>query len=588
MKTNTYKKNNGITLIETLLSVTIVMAIVVSALYWYLDNQREQQAIIFGKDLVSIITAFDKRIHVDGWDDTNFKNGKDWTGSSAVIGMLNTEFIAKNASCGQTNNWVPVLDKEKNTKLLPCNFWSRVPYDLSPDAKITSDVEGFVKNFTVVFKSKNDIEFMNNFRFYNKAKITANVKDSLNITGSHQFYFASVSSPSVKITNNECLSLKASCALVAVYDREGGNEYLRVDGTNSVIGAAVTFKESKGDPKLRCVRWEKDFGTNSWESKTVDCGIGIYDKTKTPVAVEVAVNATTTERVMLDKLCPVFTHNGADQLINSGSTAPCGMYQQNDSGNMVAYQVIENLSADKGLIKTLYADTIFTDKVNVNYLTVKKDLAVLGNTTMDGTLRVKGFGQFDDNLNVMKDLGVNGNLGVNGTGTFNNNLNVLGNGQFNNDVTINRDLNALRNTILYGSATVKGVGQFDNNVNINGNLGVAGNSTTNGILTANGTGVFNNNINLNRVDTVNTSCGPTGSVSRDSTGALLSCVNGVWKPSGDSSYGIGTGFMTGIPGNYANRITGNWSCPAGLVPNLIGGIQIGGCNPCLTYSCSKP
>lgn len=576
MKINIYKKDKGLTLFETLLSLSVVMVVVVSVLYWYLENQREQQAIIFGKDLVSIITAFDKRIHVDGWDDTNFKNGKEWLGSTAVIGMLNTEFIAKNASCGKTNNWVPVLDKEKNTKLVPCNIWSRVPYDLNPEATITSDVEGFVKNFTVVFKSKDDADFSKNFRFYNRAKITANVKDSLNITGGHQFYFASVSSPSVKITNNECLSLKSGCALVAVYDREGGNEYLRVDGTNSILGASVTFKESKGDPKLRCVRWEKDFGTNSWESKTVDCGIGIYDKTKTPVAVEVAVNATTTERVMLDKLCPVFTHNNTDQLINSGSTAPCGMYQQNDSGTAVAYQVIENISAEKGLIKTLYADTIFTDKVNVNYLTVKKDLAVLGNTKMDGTLRVKGFGQFDDNLNVMKDFGVNGNLGVNGTG------------QFNNDVNINRDLNVFRNTIMKGSSTVRGNGQFDSNVNINGSLGVSGDSITNGTSTVKGTGIFNNNINLTKVEYVNTGCGPTGSVARDNTGALLSCVNGLWKASSDSAYGVGTGFMTGIAGNYANRITGNWSCPVGLVPNLIGGIQIGGCNPCLTYSCSKP
>lgn len=582
MKIHKYKKNKGMSLIETLLSVTVVMAIVISVLYWYLENQREQQSIIFGKDLVSIITAFDKRIHVDGWDSDNFKNGKDWTGSPAVISMLNTEFIAKNASCGNNKNWVPVLDKEKSTKLIPCNLWSKVPYDLNADAKITSDVDGYVKNFTVVFKSKNDSEFNKHFRFYNKAKITANVKDSLNITGGHQFYFASVSSPSVKITNNECLSLKSSCALVAVYDREGGNEYLRVDGTNSVIGSSVSFKDSKNTPKLSCVRWEKDFAANSWESKTVDCGIGIYNKT--PVAVDVAVNSTTTERVMLDKLCPVFTNDVNGQIIDAGTKAPCGMYTGDNSGTLTAYQVIDHVSADKGLIKTLYADTVFTDQINVNYLTVKKDLAVLGNTNMDGTLKVKGFGQFDDNLNVMKNLGVNGTLGVNGEATFNNNLNVLGDGKFNNDVTINRDLNALRNTILYGSATVKGIGQFDSNVNINGNTIMKGN------LNVDGTGVFNNNINLTKVEVVNTSCSPLGAVAIDSTGALLSCVKSVWTASGAdaSAYGVGTGFMTGIPNSYLNKITGRQECPAWLEKNLIGGIQIGGCRPCYTYTCSLP
>nr|WBW52406.1 hypothetical protein IGGMDNGE_00482 [Pseudomonas aeruginosa] len=46
--------------------------------------------------------------------------------------------------------------------------------------------------------------------------------------------------------------------------------------------------------------------------------------------------------------------------------------------------------------------------------------------------------------------------------------------------------------------------------------------------------------------------------------------------------------MTGIPGGYKNRITGGYSCPAGTVSNLIQGIQIGGCNPCLAYVCSEP
>ena len=84
-------------------------------------------------------------------------------------------------------------------------------------------------------------------------------------------------------------------------------------------------------------------------------------------------------------------------------------------------------------------------------------------------------------------------------------------------------------------------------------------------------------------------CPQNGLVSRDSSGSLLSCKNGKWGASGASAYGVGTGFMTGGAAHfYVNSITGNASCPAGLVPNLIGGVQIGGCQPCLTYSCSLP
>lgn len=94
-------------------------------------------------------------------------------------------------------------------------------------------------------------------------------------------------------------------------------------------------------------------------------------------------------------------------------------------------------------------------------------------------------------------------------------------------------------------------------------------------------------VQLNAVVTEGASCSPNGLVARNANGKTVSCESGVWKSGGDVA-GIGTGFMTGIAGQYYNRITGGYSCPAGLVPNLIGGVQIGGCNPCLSYSCSKP
>lgn len=46
--------------------------------------------------------------------------------------------------------------------------------------------------------------------------------------------------------------------------------------------------------------------------------------------------------------------------------------------------------------------------------------------------------------------------------------------------------------------------------------------------------------------------------------------------------------MTGIPGAYTNRLTGGYSCPSGTVANLVQGIEVSGCRPCLTYVCSEP
>lgn len=47
-------------------------------------------------------------------------------------------------------------------------------------------------------------------------------------------------------------------------------------------------------------------------------------------------------------------------------------------------------------------------------MNVKKDLAVLGNTKMDGTLTVKGLGQFDNNINLTKVETAGGGCSPNG------------------------------------------------------------------------------------------------------------------------------------------------------------------------------
>lgn len=107
------KKINGLTLFETLLSLSIIMSLTMGFIYWYLEQQKEQKATIFGKDIVSIITAFDKRIHLDGWDIDNFKNGREWSGSPAILEMLNNEFIAKDSTCGNPKSWSTCLIERK-------------------------------------------------------------------------------------------------------------------------------------------------------------------------------------------------------------------------------------------------------------------------------------------------------------------------------------------------------------------------------------------------------------------------------------------------------------------------------------------
>lgn len=125
-------------------------------------------------------------------------------------------------------------------------------------------------------------------------------------------------------------------------------------------------------------------------------------------------------------------------------------------------------------------------------------------------------------------------------------------------------------------------------IDMNGNDVNNAGTVTAGKVTSTGRTEVGEYLQLNQVEVEGVSCPTNGLLARNASGLSLSCKDGVWVANGGGIRGVGTGFMTGIPGGYRNRITGGWSCPTGTVPNLVQGIQIGGCNPCLTYVCSEP
>lgn len=125
-------------------------------------------------------------------------------------------------------------------------------------------------------------------------------------------------------------------------------------------------------------------------------------------------------------------------------------------------------------------------------------------------------------------------------------------------------------------------------IDMNGNNVDNAGTVTAGAVTSTGRIAVGEYLQLNQVAVEGVNCPSNGLQARNASGLALSCKDGVWVANGGGVRGVGTGFMTGIAGQYVNRITGGYSCPTGTVPNLIQGVQIGGCNPCLAYSCSEP
>lgn len=537
------KKQSGLTMLETLIAVTVTMAIVLFTVYWYMEKMRQEQAVRYGKEVAAIVTAFDKRIHVDGYDPNNFKNGLSWANNGTFISMLNNEFIAKASTCGTTNGWVPVLAVENTTKLIPCNLWTQIPYNMNASASIEVDSGGFIKSYRVVLKFPDVASFNKNMRYVNDMKLSATTNDQANITGSHTYYFANNSDPSAKISNATCLNIKASCVLVAQYSRDGGNEYLRVDGTNTMIGSTVTFKPSKDSNRLQCLKWFKSTA-GAWTSSQVDCGIGIYNKTGYPVSVDVAADASTQNRVLLDKSCNVYSNSGNNIIV--AGTSPCGMLRLGATGDTV-YQVVERGSMDVGYINTLYNGTIYSNTVNTNYANVANDLRVGGSALVGGSLTVNG-----DSIHNGRTI-LNNELHAQGTNYMNGTTNVSG--QLNTYNTAN--MNGTNN--LNGTTNVGGVLNTYNVANMNGPNNLNGFNTLNGQTNVNSRMYMNEYLQLNRVENEGWGCGSNGLVARDSQGAILSCQNGIWKKQGSKAPVCHAYTIPGYSGNDATT----YACPIG-------------------------
>lgn len=130
----------------------------------------------------------------------------------------------------------------------------------------------------------------------------------------------------------------------------------------------------------------------------------------------------------------------------------------------------------------------------------------------------------------------------------------------------------IRTYDLYASGTVgvgtgKTVKAYMNNA---GNIYASGNLTagtikSNGTIESTGRIKAGEYLHLNGQATLNAKCTPNGLVGRDSTGRVLSCVNGKWQTaSGDGLKGIFitiTDQVSGYKCVIPNSDTGTCACP---------------------------
>lgn len=495
------KKTKGFTLIETLAAVTVGAAVTATALSIESDENRKRESIKLITDAYSIVQAVDHRIAIDGYDSTLWTK-TDWASEdNIVVDLIGKELNSSYLTNCPGGTWNPSIITEQKTKLIECRKWeSRKKNGEKISASLTSDVSGFLQNFKLRIEYPVLEDLQKSYLDLKYAITNIKSTEQQQLSGVHMATFVSKSTGS-EIGSKKCVQDFNDCSIELSWNRSGGNEYVRADGENSMVASHLTFVESKGDSPMKCIRWQNTLrdGSGVWSRELAeDCGIGIYKGTTTPVMVETTVDTGTFKNILLDQECNDYRWDGT-KVIDVGTTSPCGM---NNDGTEI-YQVVPNISSETAHIKNIYSDALELEDLNVknlisNYISTQQ-------------------------IDVLNKLKTNLIESYSGTKVY-----------VNSDMTLKEVLIAEKDIYIHGDTYI------GKNVILTGGIQAKQNIQSEGSIIADLSLVSTEQLELRKVNTENSSCSVNGALSRESNGALLSCVSGVWELAIKESTPIGT------------------------------------------------
>lgn len=494
---NKTQKNAGLSLIEFMLALILISL----ALFAYMSNQREVDREAtrnkFAVDVVTILKAFDQKVHVDGYllkkptnyvDDvvgrkgTQFEpsfwdnpgntllssatlTGKMYAFDSQFNSVLNKLLVPRgNTTCGAADGWVPVPTKEAKNALLPCSLWSKkIPYDLTgkiyvkfQTTPITAGNESETPSNDVVNNYVNDVFVTFQFKDANAIKGSySNMSEMVKrmnelsrntgSTGTMSFYFAMLGHSGGDVDARgldyplsplECFKSPAACLIVGRWSAKAGQENLRLDGMNSIIGSSIDFKlgaNQKSD-KAMCNRFIRTTDINNDESvpgdistgvatdeapksswiyqKNIPCGIGISTTTPTPASnhiiaedqkysVNTLSGSSNFKGLTLDRKCNNF-ELGADNLIyNLAGNTPCGIIHSPDGTTDQIIMYANEIQAKEGIFGNaadgsgIGKGAIRSRTMMIQESAILKDISIEGNFNVQKSLNIIGLGKSD-------------------------------------------------------------------------------------------------------------------------------------------------------------------------------------------------
>jgi len=507
------KKVKGFTMIEALLALTIAAGAAATMTTIKLDEIKLENSKGYAKDINDLVNAVDQRISIDGYD-IDLWNKQSWS-SAEMTKLVNNDLQGTGSKCGN-GTWTP-KNGENDIRLVNCSLLERKPYNMDVEAELTQDSFGFIKQFKLRYSFQNIDDFKDDFMNFKNTFRNATVNNSGNVTGTTSYNFVSALTD-FEISPRECVILRTDCIFEITLDRQGGSEYIRANGENSMINATLSFIDTKGNAPLKCLRWSKDESDNWTKEVDEECGIGIYEN-GTRMVVDIAGDTGTYENILLNKECIKYKYDGSN--IVADGVSPCGII---NNGTEV-YQVVENINtaiitSQNGQFENLVVNEIVAKTVSAEYIEATKQIkshliktdtiqSATGNrVVIDSHLTVTGRsiyapdvyliareGSFSKSLNVGNRLSVKGDISANDV--------------FARDATLRGNLNVEGTEINAKEADV-----FAKNVTLTGNLETRGLKISNDIF-----------IGLEHKE--NWACWPnTQSIAKDAIdGRILYCDN---------------------------------------------------------------
>lgn len=505
----------GFTLIESLFAVTIASAGTALLIKEQSEENKINESIKFSNDIQTIIQGIDHRISIDGYDPSLWTK-MNWANEEEIVkDLLGKELVSTGSNCSG-GTWTPSINSELETKLIECNLWEdRNGIEVDMNASLHTDSIGFIQRFDLIFNFKNQENFEDYFLGLKNGFLNTKLNKNKEISGLHTYELVSLADTTSTITTSECINNFGNCAFKASYNRSGGNEYLRADGGNSMIGEHITFIETKGQAPMKCIRWENTDrnGSGTWTQKSdEDCGVGIYNTT--PVSVDIVGDTGTFKNILLDKECIVYEWNGTN-VIDNGKRSPCGT---TNDGTML-YQAVENTIANTATFLESRIELANIKEANINKASIE-----------DLTVNIANINEIVTPLINTNLLNVNGLLQVNGRSLFTNGIAEFGEDIYvDKDATINKDLLVYEETTLLGNTEIQGETNILNNLTVKDNLTVTNGALTTKNIESNNI-IVNSKLKINSVKTVGSSCSSSSeSIAISNTGMLLSCQSGKWK-----------------------------------------------------------